>query len=162
LRDRGNSSVNRPHALTLSAVLDPRVNVGQRILHYLLNDNMFAILGNLSSGDAQNVTSTGVLNGDSITGTVTRPVFIGRNTVRGPAIYQIDLRYTRTVVKFWERVRAQFLLEANNLFNHPNITLLKTAVPVDSNGAAILPTSFAPQSTVLEGRIVQFGLALRW
>ncbi len=171
LRDRGNSTVNRPHAFTLSTVFDPKVKVEQRVIRYLLNDNLFAVLGNISSGDQQNVTANKTLNGDSTTGTVTRPLFIGRNTVRGPSIYQIDLRYTRTLITLWERVRGQFLVEVNNLFNHPNITLLNTVVKVDDCkkspcklGEAIggLPKVFPPKPGVLEGRIVQFGLALRW
>jgi hypothetical protein len=90
---------------------------------------------------------------------------VGRNTVRGPAIYQIDLRYTRTVFTFKERVRAQFIAESNNLFNHPNITTVKTSgFAVNSSGVLLapLPSTFAPASTVLEARIVQFGLAVRW
>ncbi len=165
-RDRGNSSVNRPNALTISSVLEPTVNVREKILHTVLNGNMFAILANLSSGDPQNITASQALNGDSTTGSVTRPAFIGRNTVRGPAIYQIDLRYTRTVYTFRERIRAQFIAESNNLFNHPNITSLRTSgfavTPATGILLAPLPTSFAPTSTVLEARIVQFGLAVKW
>jgi hypothetical protein len=141
---------------------------------------MFAVLGNLSSGDQQNITGNTIINGDQKTSSVTRPVFVGRNSVRGPAIYQVDLRYTRTIARLWERVEPQFFLEASNLFNHPNVTSLNTAVaigglnssglptattgfPVNSAGAAIpLPSSFPASSTVLEGRIVQLGLAARF
>ncbi|HXM95837.1 MAG TPA: TonB-dependent receptor [Candidatus Dormibacteraeota bacterium] len=170
-RDRGNSTVNRPHAFTVSTVFDPKVNIDQHALRYLLNGNLFAVLGNISSGDQQNITAGSSLNGDATTTNIARPVFIGRNTARGPAIYQIDLRYTRTVLTLRERLRAQFLVEVNNLFNHPNITLLKTVVPVNDKGemldvtgtpTRVVPTFFQPQTTVLEGRIVQFGLALRW
>ena len=180
LRDRGNSLVNRPNAFTLSSVIEPTVNNGNGFLHALLNHNMFAVLGNLSSGDQQNITGNTVINGDQKTSSVTRPVFVGRNSVRGPAIYQVDLRYTRTIARLWERVEPQFFLEASNLFNHPNVTSLNTAVaigglnssglptattgfPVNSAGAAIpLPSSFPASSTVLEGRIVQLGLAARF
>lgn len=161
-RDRGNSTVNRPHAFTLSTVFDPKANVEHRVLRYLANNNLFAVLANVSSGDQQNITARANLNGDSTATSVTRPLFIGRNTVRGPAIYQIDLRYTRTLITVKDRLRGQFLVEANNLFNHSNITSLNTSVTVDSSGGAILPAAFPAVSTVLEGRIVQFGLALRW
>ena len=165
-RDRGNSAVNRPQALTISAVLEPRVSVDEKIVHTILNGNMFAVLANLSSGDPQNVTATGTLNGDSTTSSVTRPAFIGRNTVRGPAIYQVDLRYTRTMFTFKERVSTQFIAESNNLFNHPNITSVRTSGFAVNSATGILlapfPTTFAPTSTVLEARIVQFGLAVRW
>ncbi len=163
-RDRGNSSVNRPQAFTVSTVLEPQVSVDNPVLKRLLNDNMFAILANLSSGDPQNITANTTLNGDSTTSSVTRPAFVGRNSVRGPAIYQVDLRYTRTFARLWERVSPQFFLEANNLFNHQNITSIFTTLNVNSAGNVISqPANFlTARSTVLENRLVQFGLAARW
>jgi hypothetical protein len=162
-RDRGNSSINRPQALTISTVFDPKVTVGNAVLKRLLNDNMFAFLVNTSSGDQQNIRANKVLNGDSTTSSVTRPLFIGRNAVRGPMIVQVDMRYTRDLFHLWERVTPQFIFEANNLFNrHSNVTLLNTVVPVNSDGSAVLPSSFPYQATVLEARILQFGLAVRW
>ncbi|MBZ5569807.1 MAG: TonB-dependent receptor [Acidobacteriia bacterium] len=161
-RDRGNSSVDRPHALTVSAVLEPQPKLENRVLNKLLNDNMFAILGNFSSGDTQNIVANSTLNGDSTTGSVTRPLFVGRNTARTPNIYQVDLRYTRTIARLWERVTPQFLVEANNLFNHPNVTSISTTAAVNASGVITTPPTFRPTGTVLEGRIVQFGLGLRW
>ena len=139
-------------------------SVHNPVLKRLLNDNMFAILANLSSGDPQNITANTTLNGDSTTSSVTRPAFVGRNSVRGPAIYQVDLRYTRTFARLWERVSPQFFLEANNLFNHQNITSIFTTLNVNSAGNVISqPANFlTARSTVLENRLVQFGLAARW
>jgi hypothetical protein len=180
LRDRGNSLVNRPNAFTLSSIIEPNVNAGNGFLRTLLNHNRFALLGNLSSGDQQNIIGNTVINGDPRTSAVTRPLFIGRNSVRGPSIYQVDLRYTRTIARLWERVEPQFFIEANNLFNHPNVTALNTTVaigglnsaglptattglPVNSAGGVVpLPSSFPASSTVLEGRIVQLGLVARF
>ena len=162
LRDRGNSSVDRPHAFTLSAVLEPQTNFDNRFFNKLLNDNMFAVLANLSSGDAQNIVANTTLNGDATTGSVTRPLFVGRNTARTPNIYQVDWRYTRTIARFWERVTPQFVFEANNLFNHPNVTSINTTATVNSSGVITKAPTFLPSSTVLEGRIVQFGLGVRW
>jgi Carboxypeptidase regulatory-like domain/TonB dependent receptor-like, beta-barrel len=161
-RDRANASVDRPHAFTVSAVLQPQPKLDNRILNKLLNDNMFAILANLSSGDPQNIVANRTLNGDTTTGSVTRPLFVARNTARTPNIYQVDLRYTRTLARFWERVTPQFLIEANNLFNHPNVTSINATATVDTSGAITAPPTFAPTGTVLEGRIVQFGLGVRW
>jgi hypothetical protein len=181
LRDRGNSLVNRPNAFTLSSIIEPSVKGGNGFLHTVLNHNMFSVLANLSSGDEQNITGNTVINGDQRTTAVTRPLFIGRDSVRGPSIYQVDLRYTRTIARLWDRVEPQFFIEASNLFNHPNVTSLNTAVaigglnsaglptaltglPVNSAGTAVvpLPSSFPASSTVLEGRIVQLGLAARF
>lgn len=161
-RDRGNSVVNRPQALTISSVFEPRVSIENRVLNRLANDNQLTILANISSGDQQNIVANKVLNGDPKTSGVGRPLYIGRYTVRGPNIYQIDFRYTRTFFTFWERVKPKFIMEANNVFNHPNVTSLNMTVPVDSTGAATLPAKFNPLSTVLEGRIIQFGVRVDW
>jgi hypothetical protein len=161
-RDRGNSLSNRPHALTISTVLQPTWQSKNRVVRHLVNNNTLAILANLSSGDQQNITGSRTLNGDPITGSVTRPLFVGRNTVRGPNIYQVDVRYTRAVATLWERVKPQFVFEANNLFNHPNVTSLNTAATVDAFGNITKAPTLAPTSTVLEGRIVQVGLGVRF
>lgn len=185
LRDRGNSYINRPQSFTASALWSPRVKMENSILTRLLNDNEFGVLTNVASGDEQNITArTNVpLNGDSLLTSLNRPLDIGRNTVRGPNIFQFDLRYTRTLFTLKERFRAQFLTEATNIFNHPNVTSLNTVVTVDSIGCpsktnnfafdpthcgqlspagATLPTTFPRVSTVLQGRIVDFGLGVRW
>ena len=161
-RDRGNSYVNRPNAFTLSSVFQPQIHLENRLWNQLAQNNTLAVLGNISSGDEQNITTNRILNGDTTTGSVTRPLFIARNTVRGPNIYQIDTRYTRTVVTIKGRVHPQFFVEANNVFNHQNITALNTVVPVTAAGAATLPKSFTPLSSVLEARILQFGATVTW
>jgi hypothetical protein len=177
LRDRGNSYINRPHSFTSSTVWSPRSKVENSIANRLLNDNEFAMLTNIASGDQQNIVAPLNLNGDStVAASMTRPVAIGRNTVRGPKIVQFDLRYTRTLFTLKERFRAQFLTEATNLFNHPNVTSLNTTIPASQlnltgtpatnpNYGTIIgpvPTSFPLTSTVLQGRILDFGLGVRW
>ena len=173
-RDRGNSSVNRPQALTISALIEPHFTVGNRVGAYLANNNQLSVLANISSGDQQNIVANRLLNGDPKAGTgsttgsgastaATRPLFIGRNTVRGPNIVQLDARYTRAF-PLGERLKPSFIAEANNILNHPNITSLNTVVPVDAAGAPLsaLPAHFNPLSTVLEGRIIQLGIRLDW
>jgi hypothetical protein len=182
LRDRGNSYINRPQSFTASTVWSPRPKVENSFANRLLNDNQFAMLTNIASGDQQNVTANANLNGDSLVTSITRPLNIGRNIVRGPKVVQFDLRYTRTLFTLKERFRAQFLTEATNIFNHPNVTSLNTAgvsvvttgCPSAANGFTLdpthcgqltsgsLPTSFAPSATVLQGRLLGFGLGVRW
>src|SRR6266566_2143383 len=185
LRDRGNSYINRPQSFTASTLWSPRVKVDNSVANRLLNDNEFGVLTNIASGDEQNITArTNVpLNGDSLLTSLNRPLDIGRNTVRGPNVVQFDLRYTRTLFTLKERIRAQFLTEATNIFNHPNVTSLNTVVTVDSTGCpsktnnfafdpthcgqlspagATLPPPFPRFSTVLQGRILNFGLGVRW
>ena len=70
--------------------------------------------------------------------------------------------------------RPSFLLEANNIFNHTNVTYLggtSTSVPQtvaqagNTQGLAVGTPIGSPTITrgsVVEARIVQFGFAVRW
>jgi hypothetical protein len=160
LRDRGNSLVNRPSAFTLSSVIAPRVSLQSRAWNWLANNNELAILANCSSGDQQNITANRNLNNDAKA--ATRPLYVGRDTVRGPAIYQFDARFTRTFLTIKERFRPKFIAEFNNVFNRENITSLNTTATVDATGNITTAPTLAPASTVLEKRIVQFGVRLDW
>jgi hypothetical protein len=161
-RDRANSLVNRPNAFNLTAVIAPAVKLDNRFWNRLANDNQLTLLANISSGDQQNITSSvQPLNGDSTVGSQ-RPLFIGRDALRGPRIFQIDARYTRTLFKVRERFATKIIAEGNNIFNNRNVTALNAVVPTTAAGVATLPTVFPPLSTVLEGRIIQLGIRVDW
>jgi hypothetical protein len=161
-RDRGNSYVNRPNALLLTAVFAPTFKIDNTFLKRLANDNQLTILGNFSSGDQQNITSSvTTLNADPNTNSQ-RPLFIGRDTLRGPNIYQVDARYTRILFTIHEHIQPKLLAEANNVFNNRNITMLNAVVPTTALGVPTIPSVFPPQATVLEGRIIQLGIRLDW
>jgi hypothetical protein len=157
-RDRGDSIIDRPHAFTLSSVIAPTFSIGNAFLRTLANNNELTILTVAQSGDVQNIVANQILNGDQLTSSVTRPLYVGRDTARTPNIYQLDLRYTRTLFTIFERLRPKVWAEANNVFNHPNITTINTTATVNSAGVITKPPSFAPVSTVLEGRIIQLGV----
>jgi hypothetical protein len=161
-RDRGNSIIDRPHAFTMSAYFAPSFQIGNGLLRRLANNNELAVIANVASGDAQNIVANQVLNGDSITGSVTRPLYVGRYTARAPNVYEFDARYTRTIFTLWDRVKPKFIAEANNLFNHPNITSINVTSQVNADGVITAQPSFAPVSTTLEGRIIQLGVRCDW
>jgi len=163
-RDRGNTSINRPNAFTLSTVWQSSFGgIQNRFVRAIVNGNQIALLGNISSGDEQNEVANRVLNGDSLAGTgVTRPLYVGRNTIRTPNVYQIDARYSRSFFKLFDRFTPQFFLEANNIFNHPNITSINTTATVNTAGQITAAPTLAPVSTLLEGRIVQLGVRAQW
>jgi hypothetical protein len=164
LRDRGNSGINRPNSLTASVVYQPDTHFGNRFLNGAINNNNFAILANMSSGDEQTITVSPKLNGDATA--TSRPLFVGRNTVRGPSIYQYDMRYTRTLGTFFERVSPKLLIEGNNIFNRSNVTSINTTATVATTGTVVpigtitTQPTFLPTSTLLEARILQFGLKI--
>jgi len=156
-QDYGNSVINRPQAFTMSAVYAPTYKVDNRFLKYLANGNELTLLANISSGDQESITTSTLLNGDPI-GAPQRPLGVGRDTVRTPNIYQIDTRLTRTLYSYRERLNVKFIFEANNLFNTRNVTTTSTTAVTNALGVITTPPTFAPVSSVLEGRLLQIGI----
>jgi hypothetical protein len=105
------------------------------------------------------VGSNRTLNGDSSTGNAyQRPLFVGRNTLRAPNMYELNIRYSRTfVVK--ERWRPEFFMESTNLFNHTNVTGINSTATVDKLGQITAPASQA-WTAAMDQRLIQFGVKL--
>jgi len=175
-RDRGNSIVNHPQWFNLTAVIEPTFKLENKFVNEAVNHNMLALLTNIGSGDQASILTNGLsLNGDNSVNAVSRPLGVGRDTVRSPSVYQVDSRFTRSF-KFKERFSAAVFIEANNLFNHTNVTGLATTQPVTPltfNATTGLPTNAATagtptttptvvRSSVLEARIVQWGVTARF
>ena len=164
--DRGNSWVNRPQAFNMSVYLEPTFKLTNHVLNRLANDNQLAILANLASGDQQNtIANLNLMNEPGAVGPVSTqvlPAFVGRDTLRTGNIYQIDGRYTRTLIAIHERVHIKLLAEANNIFNTRNVTTINNRATVNAQGLVTTPPSLAPQSTVLEGRLIQLGIRVDW
>jgi hypothetical protein len=185
-RDRSNSCVDRPNAFTLSSVYEPQLHSDSGLLNGIVKQNQFVTTWNFLAGVPQNVVANHTLNNDTITSAYTRPLFVSRDTARGPSIYQVDLRYTRGFGEY-HNFRPQIFVEANNLLNrHSNVTTLNETATVNplpsvctagtaagdascaaaitaaaTNGATVGAITGAPtqafESTLLQSRILQFG-----
>ena len=107
----GNSQADIRHVLNGSAVLRPQFR------NRILNNNQLSFFFFAKSGSAFNVLSGTDLNKDSVNND--RPYFFGRDTGKGPASAQLDLRYSRFVPLPRERIKLQFMAEAANVLNHP-------------------------------------------
>ena len=160
--DRGNTWVNRPQAFNMSAVLTPTFSFANSFAKRLANDNELTILANLGVGDEQNEISNLNLNNDPIGSAVQRPAYVGRDTLRTPNVYQVDMRYTRALFRIKDRIVPRLLVEFNNLFNTKNITTINNKATVNALGVILTQPSLAPTSTVLEGRLVQLGIRVDW
>lgn len=160
--DRGNTLVNRPQAFNMSAVFAPVITAGNPWARRLANGNQLTILANLAVGDQQNETANLNLNNDPVGSAVQRPAFIGRDTLRTGNIYQVDMRYTRVIYHYNEKLAVKLLAEANNVFNTRNVTTLNTKANVNAQGIITTAPSLAPTSTVLEGRLIQLGIRADW
>jgi outer membrane receptor protein involved in Fe transport len=160
--DRGNTLVNRPQAFNMSALFMPAFKHADGFVKRLANDNQLSILANLAVGDQQNEIANLNLNNDPVGSAVQRPAFVGRDTLRTPGIYQVDMRYTRILFRIHDRIVPKFLAEVNNVFNTKNVTTINTKATVNSLGVITAQPSLAPTSTVLEGRLIQLGIRLDW
>lgn len=173
-RDRGNSVVNHPSAFNMTAVIEPTFSLSNHVGNELANHNMLAVLTNLMSGDQASILTGTSINGDSSVAGVTRPIGVARDSVRSPSVYQVDARYTRTFPTLFDHLSTSFFLEANNIFNHTNVTGIATSqavfglvngAPSTTPGAVTGTPNGAPvitRSSVLEARIVQWGVTARW
>src|SRR5436190_23201115 len=111
------------------------------------------------SGDIFNEGSNMVLNKDpTIPAALQRPLFIGRDTIRGPRVFQLDARYSR-IFPIRERWRPEFFAETWDTFNHSNITGLNLSATVDAAGAITTPPSFLA-TAALDPRLLQLGFKL--
>jgi hypothetical protein len=156
-RDRGNSSINRPNGFNAAVVYTPQTHFGNKFVNGIFTDNNFAFLLNATSGDQQNETTSLNLNGDTLSVGQQRPLFVPRNTLRTPVIVQADLRYTRTLFTIKERVKPSIFIEGTNLLNRSNVTTFNSTATTTAAGVITSAPTFAPVSTLLEARILQFG-----
>jgi hypothetical protein len=155
-RDRGNSLTDRRHAFNANAVLNPQFKVQSSTLSKLINGYRLSMAFIAQSGDVFNEGSNRILNGDSSTAaTYQRPLYIGRNTIRGPAVYELNARFSREF-GIWERLRLQAFAESTNVFNHDNITALTSTAQVDPAGVILVAPSLA-HTTALDQRLIQIG-----
>ncbi|HYL39150.1 MAG TPA: TonB-dependent receptor [Bryobacteraceae bacterium] len=166
-RDYGNSFSDRRHSFIGTGVLNPHFDISGP-MKYVANNNQLTFILNMSSGDIYNIGSNRALNGDpTIPPSLQRPLFVGRDTYRGPAIYEFDMRYSR-FFPITERIRPEFLAEFTNLFNHANFAggsatsgpAINATATVDAAGNIITPPSFARINSIMDPRFIQFGFRL--
>ena len=85
---------------------------------------------------------------------------LGRNTVIGPGLANVDLSLFKTT-NFTEGLALQFRLEAFNILNRVNFQPPAFPGLVDRTGRAV-PTAARITATATRARQVQFGLKLVW
>lgn len=160
-RDRGNSLTDRRHVLNLTAVFAPQFHGSGKLAKYLLNLNRLSVALIATSGDVFNVGSNRILNGDSSESAANqRPLFLGRNTVRGPAIFELNARYSR-IFPLSEHKNLEFLAESTNITNTLNVTNLSTTAQVDALGNVLVP-SLNAATAARDQRLIQLGVRLNF
>src|SRR5260370_24328089 len=166
-RDYGDSSSDGRQAFAGTGVLHPHFDISGP-MKYVANNNQLTFILQATSGDIFNIGSNRNLNGDpTVPNTLQRPLFVGRNTYRGPNIYELNMRYSR-FFPIRERIRPEFFGECTNLFNHGNFAggratsgpAINTVATVDAAGNIITPPSFARINSIMDPRFIQFGFRL--
>jgi hypothetical protein len=158
--DRGFSSADQRHTFVMSLVAQPRVNIKNKILGRILNNNEFGIIGMANSGERFSILAGFDLNNDGFEDD--RPVGFRRNSERTPALSNVDLRYSRSF-RLKERFRLEAFAEVQNLFNVKGI-IGYSDVLVDTDESTGMMIGPLPdlrarnQSTAHESRQFQLGM----
>jgi len=144
-----------------NAVWNPRANSSNKGWNYFVNQNTFSFAVNMQTGENFNLGSNRVLNGDASTGPAfQRPLYVGRNTLRAPGTYEVNMRYTRTI-PIRERFGAEFFVESTNIFNHTNVTGLNSTAAVDVAGNITTPAPLN-WTGALDQRLIQLGVKFKF
>lgn len=152
--DKGLSALNFPHRVSASAVWEPRLASELRWLRTTANGWQIASLFTERSGGPYSYDIFGgtQLSGghESINGSggaVYLPT-VGRNTLRLPDAYNVDLRVSR-VVRVTEAVRIRGTAEVFNLTNHVNYSgITQRAFLVGTAVNGVTPLIFQDAATV--------------
>ena len=116
-RDRANSLTDKRHVFNMTGVFLPEFHVSRGFANRILNGNQLSLTIQAASGDLFNIGSNRQLNLDSSEpAAFQRPLFIGRNTFRAPAVFELNARYSR-FFPIAERYVLEFLAETTNLTN---------------------------------------------
>lgn len=162
-RDRGPNILDQRHTFVGSLVAQPSVKVNSRAMSALLNNNQIGVAIQFASGIPVNVRSNRELNSDGIGSD--RPLGVTRNSLRLPARYNVDARYSRQI-PFGRRATAEVIAELKNVFNREQTSGVTSTVTTDvaGNPAAAIPTrgnGFAANGGY-EQRQFQLGFKVRF
>jgi hypothetical protein len=160
-RDRSESLTDKRHTFNMTGVLTPEFKAMNKTANYLVNHNRLSFAVVASSGDLFNVGSNQNLNKDSSQGNAfQRPLYVPRNSVRAPAAFELNARYSR-LFPVRERASLEFLAETTNLTNTLNVTGLNSTASVDAAGNITSPNP-NNATAARDQRLIQLGLRFNW
>jgi outer membrane receptor protein involved in Fe transport len=173
--DRGPGESDVKHRFVLSGVYDLNIarslNKTSGLAKAILDGYSISGIFNARSGSPFNATVGGDLNNDGNRASDRVPG-VGRNTLRGPNFYQVDLRLSKSF-RPTERTKLEFIAEGFNLFNRTNIVGIETnrfLLGTTSTGGPLLipnarfmaPTQSTGNRIGGSGANRQFQLALKF
>ena len=135
-RDRGPNILDQRHTFVASLVAQPTVSTKNGVLSALLNNNQVGLAMQFASGIPVNVRSNRELNNDSVSSD--RPVGVTRNSLRLPARYNVDARYSRQF-PIGATAKAEVIAELKNVFNTVQWSGVTSTVTTDTAGNPLAP-----------------------
>ena len=159
--ERGDSLTDKRHVFNLTGVFFPEFKSASRTANYLANHNRLSVSIVAATGDVFNMGSNQVLNKDNATAsTFQRPLFIGRDTLRGPGQFEMNARYSR-LFPIQESKQLEFIAETTNLTNRLNVTGINSTATVDASGNITAAPTLAPTGS-RDQRLLQLGVRFTW
>ena len=138
-RDRANSLTDKRHVFNMTGVFLPEFHVSHGLASRILNGNQLSLTIQAASGDLFNIGSNRQLNLDSSEpAAFQRPLFVGRNTFRAPAVFELNARYSR-FFPIAERFVLEFLAETTNLTNTLNVVGVNSTALVEAANSSARP-----------------------
>ncbi len=161
--DRGPGSADIRHRFVFSAVWDINYwnSNSNAFVKYILGGWQLSTIAQVQSGRVFSRLVSGDPNSDQNTSNDRVPT-IGRNTITGPAFETVDLRISRDIPLYRERVRLRLLGEAFNLTNRANFNgLQNTQYSFSSATNVFTPrTDFLRPTSTFDPRILQLAVKL--
>lgn len=145
--DRGPGEADVRHRFVFSAVWDlPYARSWSNpVLRALFSDYQLSGIISVQSGRFFSATVGGDPNNNGQVAT-DRPPMVGRNTIEGPGFASADVRLTREIALFGERLRLQLMGDAFNLTNRVNFSAFNRG-QYNFNAAT---RTFTPVATFLQ------------
>jgi hypothetical protein len=148
------SALNHPHKVVVSAVWEPRFSTERRWLRRAANGWLVAPLFSETSGRPYSFDIFGgsrlaggheSINGAG--GALYLPT-VGRNTLRLPDTFHLDLRASRAL-RVTERVQMRGVVEIFNVMNHVNYSsVMQRAFIAGTSANGVTPLVFQDAATV--------------
>ena len=146
--ERGRANADIRHRFVLSGTwdIDYGKSLQNKIAKALFSGYQFSMITTLQSGRPLTATvGSGDPNNDANSGTDRFPG-VGRNTIEGPGFANVDIRFSRNIALYKERVGMRLIFEAFNLTNRPNFTSLLTSQYTFNSTTRV----FTPVATFLQ------------
>jgi len=163
--DRGPGAADIRHRFVFSAVWDLNYwNASSSVFtRYVLNGWQLSTIAQVQSGRRFNRLVSGDPNNDQNLSNDRVPT-IGRNTLEGPAFETVDLRISRDVPLYRERLRLRLIGEAFNLTNRANFNGIQTTEFAYNATTSVFTrrTDYLRRTSTFDPRILQLAVKLIW